>query len=124
MKAIGAIEEARIAVVRQIGSGLQALHQRGVLHRDVKPANVLFRDDGSPEHNYVPAVGSSQGQRNRWIDDGQLKGVLLEGTVSQPIAEGQGQWCIATDAGLEVQRCSRWNPTGTGAELVSIGLKL
>ena len=80
-------------------------------------AAVKFRDDGSPEHNYVPAVGSSQGQRNCWIDDGQLKGVLLEGSVSQPIAEGQGQWCIATDAALEVQRCSRWNPSGTGAEL-------
>lgn len=30
-------------VVRQVGAGLTALHQRNILHRDVKPANVLFR---------------------------------------------------------------------------------
>jgi len=87
-------------------------------------AEVHFRDDGSPEHNYVPAIGATRGQRNRWVDEGGLRGVLLEGERDAPLAEGQGQWCIATDAalserhpGLSIQRCSRWNPAGDGAEL-------
>lgn len=32
-----------LEVVRQVATGLQALHDRDILHRDVKPANVLFR---------------------------------------------------------------------------------
>ncbi|MFC6287234.1 serine/threonine-protein kinase [Nocardioides sp. GCM10027113] len=41
-----------LQVVEQVGAGLQALHDRDVLHRDVKPANVLFRSverDGGAE---------------------------------------------------------------------------
>ncbi|WP_216918880.1 GH116 family glycosyl hydrolase [Synechococcus sp. CCAP 1479/9] len=87
-------------------------------------AEVHFRDDGSPEHNYVPAIGRGQGQRNRWVDAPGLKGLLLEGERSQPLAEGEGQWCLAVPdeaalnhPGLEVFRCSRWDPSGDGAEL-------
>jgi non-lysosomal glucosylceramidase len=90
-------------------------------------ASVHFRDDGSPEHNYVPAIAATRGQSNRWHDQPGLKGVVLDGERSQPIREGQGQWCIAAPdpaslqpagvSGLVIQRCSRWNPAGDGAEL-------
>ena len=87
-------------------------------------AAVHFRDDGSPEHNYLPAIGRTRGQRNRKLDAPGLKGVLLEGERAEPLAEGQGQWCLAVPdeetlahSGLEIMRCSRWNPAGDGAEI-------
>ena len=38
--------EDLIAVARQVADGLQAAHAKGILHRDVKPANLLVHKDG------------------------------------------------------------------------------
>lgn len=37
-----------IDLVRKIASGLDAAHLKGIVHRDVKPGNILFRGDGTP----------------------------------------------------------------------------
>ena len=42
------LEPARaLGIVRQIASALALVHDRGLVHRDIKPGNILFRDDGT-----------------------------------------------------------------------------
>jgi serine/threonine-protein kinase PpkA len=35
-------------IIAKIGSALSSAHSHNVIHRDVKPANILFREDGTP----------------------------------------------------------------------------
>ena len=37
-----------VDIVEKVAAGLAAAHENGIVHRDVKPGNILFRRDGTP----------------------------------------------------------------------------
>ncbi|MFN3216508.1 MAG: extracellular solute-binding protein [Acidimicrobiales bacterium] len=63
--ALGATEAARVAA--QLGSALRTAHRSGIVHRDVRPENVLFDDDGNA---YLADFGIAISEEDAWSDGG------------------------------------------------------
>jgi len=81
--------ETLIPLVDQILVGLEAVHDRNILHRDIKPDNIYVRDDGTPV--LLDFGAAREDQRSRL-----LTGIVAAGysplEQHSSVTRNQGPW--------------------------------
>jgi tRNA A-37 threonylcarbamoyl transferase component Bud32 len=81
----GPLEPARaLDLLGQVGEALDAAHEHGLVHRDVKPANVLVTEEGGAEHCYLADFGLARSDAH---EHATAAGTHLSGTVDYTAPE-------------------------------------
>jgi eukaryotic-like serine/threonine-protein kinase len=110
-----AVEDV-LRVAGGVGAGLTALHRHGLVHRDVKPSNVLLASDGTP---LVTDFGLAKGEALTALTrPGQVVGTPQY--LAPELVEGSGEASPASDVyalGCVVFECLAGRPPFTGSVL-------
>jgi serine/threonine protein kinase len=85
-----------IDVARRIGSAIGYAHQKGVIHRDIKPHNILLTEDGTPK---LADFGLARGT-------GDMTITRSTGGAGTPVYMAPEQWISARDADGRSDLCS------------------
>ena len=103
--------EAALELLAPVADALASAHRRGIVHRDVKPANVLLTSDGAP---LLCDFGIA------WATDvtgtpGYLDPAVLEGAAPGPLADVYALGVVAYEVVAGAQPFDEEGATATAA---------
>lgn len=109
--------DALVLAVRHVASGLDALHRAGLLHRDVKPANVMLGEDGAAA---LADFGLARAEADTVLTQaGKVAGTVdylapeaIRGETVGPRADVYALGCVAYE-------CATGRPPFAGARTVA-----
>jgi eukaryotic-like serine/threonine-protein kinase len=108
-----------VDLAAQLGRGLDALHAAGILHRDVKPSNVLLAADGTAALSDFGLARA--GDWTRLTREGQLLGTALY--LAPEVIEGR-EATAAADVyalGCVLYECVAGRPPFEGRDAAEVG---
>jgi streptogramin lyase len=121
----GPLDPARAGrIIAQVGTALDAAHVQGLVHRDVKPANVLI---GPGDHAYLTDFGLTRRVDIRgFTDSGQFVGTFnyaspeqVQGDTPGPAADVYSLGCVLYEALTGVVPFPRENEGATAVAHVN-----
>jgi predicted Ser/Thr protein kinase len=99
--------ERTVLIGVQVAKALQAVHDAGLVHRDVKPSNVLVRDIGGHDHAYLTDFGIAKAPaaqdsltRTGWVigTPGYLSPEQIRGEQPGPRSDLYALGCVVFQA--------------------------
>jgi len=101
--------DALIGLTVQLARAVEGMHRRGVMHRDITPANIVIAPDGAPCLVDF-ALGSSLAEiRPEFTHHAQIVGTLSY-LAPEQTGGPAGQWISAPTCMRWARRCMSWRP--------------
>ncbi|HEX2181996.1 MAG TPA: protein kinase [Rubrobacteraceae bacterium] len=111
----GALSGAELARLSEAAAGLAHAHERGVIHRDIKPHNILLDENGRPklsDFGVARALDASQATRT-----GAYLGTALYSPPEQLRGEGVTPKSDVYSLGVTLYHAATGEPPFTGAPI-------